>query len=377
MKLIQRYYLKEFFKLFVIIGFGLGSIFSLIELIDKINDFIPYNPSMKDLLLYCGLNFPKYVLYLMPMSALISGLFVFGQAGRKRETVAIRAAGGGIKALLLPFVYLGVILTAAAFLLGEFIVPDFSRKAHLLRDSLSSSKRNTLVAFKEGTVWSRAGNAIIKIDLFMPDKGIIRGISIMKMEDDKLVERIEAESAEWRPAWKPGSPPAPQGREGTPDGSERGIWYLRGATEYNIRTGTITKHSEIPSDLIRAPQIFREKIQKPEEMNIRELNSYAKRLKDAGFRNMKLTVDMHSKISYPAINVIMLVIGVSLAAAGTMGGGLITAAIGIFVSLLYWVGYTACLSMGYTGILPPILAAWLMPAVFAGVAFYLFRRIPE
>jgi lipopolysaccharide export system permease protein len=333
------------------------------ELINKINDFIPHKPSVGALLLYALLNLPQFLLYLMPMAALISGLFVFGQAGRRKETTAVKSSGGRIKALLMPFVFSGVILSVAGFLIGELIVPDFSMRSRSLRDSLS--KKENVLAFKEGTVWLRAKDAIIKIDLFLPERGVIKGISILRMEDYMLTERIEAESAEWKPVWE---------ASGAPKG---GIWYLKGVTDYKIKTGTITKYSELQSDLIDSPDIFREGMQKPEEMNVRELIAYTKRLKNAGFRNTKLIVDIHSRISYPLINVIMLVLGISLATRGVMGSGLITAAIGIFISLLYWVGYTASLSMGYAGILPPLIAAWSMPALFGGITVHLFRKIPE
>ncbi len=371
MKIIRRYYLREFLKLFAIIGFGLSVVFSLMDLINKIDDFIPHNPSVYDLLLYSGLNLPQYFLYLMPMAALISGLFVFGQAAKRKETMAIKASGGSMKTLLKSFVYLGVFLSIAGFVVSEFIVPDLSRKSHELRDKLS--RKDNKLAFEGGAVWLKASDAIIKIDLVLPEQGVVKGVSIMKMENDMLTERTEAESAEWHPALGPATPGASISQKA----GESGVWYLREVTTYDIKTGTVTRNKEVLSNLIDSPDIFREGILKPEEMNARELIAYTKRLKNAGFRNIKLIVDIHSRISYPLINVIMLVLGISLAARGVVGGGLITAAVGIFISLLYWVAYTTSLSMGYTGILPPILAAWLMPVLFAGMASYLFMKIPE
>jgi lipopolysaccharide export system permease protein len=370
MKILQRYYLREFAALFAIVGLGMSLVFSLMDLINKINDFIPHKPSMGDLLLYAGLTLPQYLLYLMPMASLLSGLFVFGQAGRRRETIAIKASGGSIKTLLMPFVYLGIVLSIASFLMGEFVVPACSRETHLLRDALS--KKENILTSKEGTLWLRTNDAIVKIDLFLPSKGIIRGVTIMRMENDMLIERTEAESAEWRPALgsigSPGSHDAPGGR---------GVWHLRGVTQYTTKSGTITKYKELLTDAIASPEIFRKDVQQPEEMNVRELTAYTQRLKSAGFRNTKLLVDIQSRISYPLINAIMLVLGIALAVRGVVGGGLVTAAIGIFISLFYWVAYTTSLSLGYTGILPPIPAAWLMPLLFGGMAWYLFRKIPE
>ncbi len=371
MKILQRYYLGEYAKLFTIVAFGLSLVFSLMDLINKINDFIPHNPSMPDLLLYPLLNLPQYLLYLMPVAALMSGLFVFGQAGKRRETMAIKAAGGGIKDLLMPFVYTGLLLSIAGFLIGEFAVPDLSKRARILRDTLTG--KENILSFKEGTVWLRKNNTIIRIDLLLPGKGLLKGISIMKIDNDMLAERIEAESAEWRPALVPASSGAAAARN--TDG--KGAWYLKNVTSYDIKTGTVVKSRELKTNVIDSPEVFRENTQKPEEMNVRELSAYTKRLKNAGFRNTKLVVDIQSRISYPLINLIMLVLGVALATRGVVGGGLITAAVGIFISLLYWVAYTLCLSMGYTGIFPAIVAAWLVPALFGMLAFYLFRTIPE
>jgi lipopolysaccharide export LptBFGC system permease protein LptF len=35
------------------------------------------------------------------------------------------------------------------------------------------------------------------------------------------------------------------------------------------------------------------------------------------------------------------------------------------------------LSMGYTRVIPPAVATWIVPMLFGTVAVYLFRKIPE
>ena len=93
MKLMRRYYIKEFAKLLGIIAFGLALIFSLLDLIDKIDDFVPGKMSILDFIHYAALNLPKYLYYLLPMSLLICSLFVFSQASRYKEIVALRQRG--------------------------------------------------------------------------------------------------------------------------------------------------------------------------------------------------------------------------------------------------------------------------------------------
>jgi lipopolysaccharide export LptBFGC system permease protein LptF len=73
----------------------------------------------------------------------------------------------------------------------------------------------------------------------------------------------------------------------------------------------------------------------------------------------------------------MLILGVSLPLKSRISRGLIAAGIGLSISLLYWMGYILSISMGNAGIIPPFLAPWLMPALFAAIAIHLFRKIPE
>lgn len=365
MKIIQRYYMKDFLRLYILTIAGLGLLSGIIEIVTKVDNFLPNGASLKDLLFYSALNIPRYLLYLMPVVALISGLFVIGQAGKKKETVAIRAAGGSMKAVLIPFLYLGLLLSITSFLMGETVVPDFSKRANKLRASFTKKKRD-IYAFKDGAAWLRVKDHIIKIDLFLPDKGVIKGISIMKMEDDMLTERIEAESAEWRPE-----------REIRASGEGGGgLWRLTNVTDYNIKTGMVTRNKELQSDLIAPPNILGEDMQGPEEMNVRELFSYTRKLQESGIKNTKLVADMNSRLSYPFINLIMLLLGISLAGRGEMKRGLAIAASGIAISLVYWLGYIAMLSLGYMEILPPALAPWLVPAVFGGIAAFLFIKMP-
>jgi lipopolysaccharide export system permease protein len=60
-----------------------------------------------------------------------------------------------------------------------------------------------------------------------------------------------------------------------------------------------------------------------------------------------------------------------------LGGGLFSAGLGLLLSLCYWFGFTLSLSLGYAGILPPVLAAWIVPLVFGSAAVYLFAKMPE
>ena len=90
MKIIQRHYLKEFFNLFVIIALGLAVISSLIDLIDKLDDFIKYSPAPSLILLYAALDIPRYLVYLMPVRPFSAVCLSSGRQARGKKPLRLR-----------------------------------------------------------------------------------------------------------------------------------------------------------------------------------------------------------------------------------------------------------------------------------------------
>jgi len=371
MLILQRHYLKEFFKLLSLIGIGLASIFSILDLIDKIDDFMPSRPDLRSLLLYATFNFPKYLLYLLPAAMLLCSLFIFSQASRNKEVVAINATGGKLKTLLYPFIITGIVSSIFAFVVGEAVVPDFSRGSNDLKNTLMKKEKKLL--FKDGTLLLKGTDGSpVRIELYIPERKLARGVSIFVIGKDFLEKRIEAEEAEWINN-KSSSPNQVRGKVQ----SSENVWILKNVTVYDIESGRISKIPEMDYQYLESPDFFSEGIKKPEEMGIGELYGYAKRLKGAGFRNTKLVVDLNSKVSYPLTNLFMLILGISLSMRGLVGGGLFAAGLGLFISIIYWFAYTFMLSLGYAGIVPPFIATWVVPVIFGTVAGYLFSKIPE
>lgn len=369
---VQKLYIGEYLKTLAVLGLGIASIFSLLELIDKIDEFLPYNPHMSVLVFYTLLNVPKFLRYLLPMAVLLSGLFVFSQALKRRELVVIKTATGRMKRILMPFVGIGVILTIFGFLLGEVVVPSATKKMQGLKGGIA--KKDKKVLFREGTLYMRGRDgSVVRIGLYLPDRNLSRDVSVFHFREDGLQERIDAESASW----------------------EGDAWELRGVTVYDMRSGLSKNMERMIYTGIESPKIFQEDLWKADEMNIMELVAYQRRLSKAGFKNVKLIADISSRLSYPLINLFMLLLGISLTVGGEQrvlmalsharifsGGGqthlgVISTGLGLLISLAYWFGYSLFLSLGYAGTIHPALAPWIVPFLFAMLSLYLYTQIPE
>lgn len=367
MLIVQKLYLKDFLRTLALLCIGLSLVFSIIGLIDKIDDFMPYKPPAGLLLLYTVLTVPKYLQYLLAMATLLSSLLIFSQAVKRKEIVAIKAASGKMKSILMPFVGLGVLLTLTGFLLGEAVIPAASKEVRKVKNRITKSKKG--VSFKEGTLYMRARDgSIVRIGLYLPDLNLSKEVSIFTFAAAAVKERINAETALW----------------------EGNRWKLRKVTVYDLATGKTTSLPELVYPNIESPKIFQEDLWEVSEMNLVELSRYRTRLNEAGFRNVKLAVDISSRLSYPLINLFMLLLGMSLSLGGEQRifrkilphksqthGGIIAAGLGLLISLIYWFGYSLFLSLGYAGAIPPFIAPWIVPVVFAAAAVSLYRQIPE
>ncbi len=351
---MQRLYLREFIKLTLVIALGLSSIFSLIDLIGRIDNFLPGKSSPLAFVLYAIFKLPGFFLYLLPMAVFICSLFTFSQASGKNEITAIKAAGGRLRDLFMPFVVTGIIVSCIAFVIGEFLVPDFSLRAAQLKNRLEG--RASKSAFAEGALWlrDRQGHPV-RIELFVPEEKTIYNISIFISDKSSLEKIIKSEKAVWNGH----------------------VWVLERASSYSSATAKTTRYHRMVYKDLEAPDLFSHEVKTADEMGAIELFSYMQRLKSAGFNNMRLFVDLNSRISFPLINAFMLLLGMSLSGRFRAGGGLFTAGIGLSISLLYWFGYSFALSMGYAGILPPLISAWVVPLLFGSVAVYMFIKTPE
>jgi lipopolysaccharide export system permease protein len=368
---VQRMYIADFFKVLFVLTLGMSALFGVLSLIDKLEEFMPHNPAFGLLLQYALASVPRNIIYFLPMTTLLSSLFVFSQAIKRREIVAIKTSGGRMKAILAPFVVIGALLTLAGFVLGEFVVPVTAKKVRATTAEITGQGKR-LAFFKEGSLYIRGKDgSIVKISLFLPSQNISKGISIFKFNEDGLTERIDAETGTW----------------------ENNVWKLKSIQVYDLSTGKISRIPEMAYTEIESPKIFSEDAIKVEEMALIELIRYKNRLAEAGFRNVKLSVDLGSRLSYPIVNLFMLLLGISLSVGGEQKGiekvfriktqgthsnaGVVSAGLGLLISVLYWLGYSFTLSLGYSGTVPPILAPWIVPIIFSLISLYLYHNIPE
>jgi lipopolysaccharide export system permease protein len=356
MRLISRYFLREFFKFFFICLFGMMAIFVVAEYFDKVDEFYSKKAPVYLVIQYLLLQAPKSLLLASPIASLLSILFTIGMASKWKETVAIRSSGGSIKRLFSSFLVLGILISVLVLIFGETIVPFAASRASWVRYT-KILKKPTRITYREGVLWVKGlDGSLIRIRDFVENEEKILKVSIFAFRPFfNLAKRIEADEAEWI----------------------NGKWELKNATVFDFDLSTITRHKSIAFTALEEPRIFIEELKKPVEMSFMELYKYYKRLEKAGFKNNRYIVELYGKLAHPLVNFVMMIFGIALALNSKWGGGIRAAGLGLIVIVLYWMIFSVSISLGNTGTLPPALAPWIGPSIFCITGGYMYARIRE
>jgi lipopolysaccharide export system permease protein len=111
------------------------------------------------------------------------------------------------------------------------------------------------------------------------------------------------------------------------------------------------------------------------EMGLLELGDYIQTVASEGYDTTALRVDWQAKIAFPPVCVLLAVMAAAIAGRTRRQEGLaIVVVMGIALAFCFWVVQSFSLALGYGGLLPPMLAAWIPNMIYTGVtAIFLIR----
>ena len=88
----------------------------------------------------------------------------------------------------------------------------------------------------------------------------------------------------------------------------------------------------------------------------------------------KYTVELYSKLSFPWVNLIMVLVAIPFSLQAPRGGRLFGVALAIGIMAGYLVVHYVALAFARADLLPPLLAAWTANIIFLGLGTSLFLR---
>ena len=145
----------------------------------------------------------------------------------------------------------------------------------------------------------------------------------------------------------------------------------------NLRGMVVERQRETETVLaaVEPPQVFRPTVDKPSQLSVLALRSYLNAAKQRGVDVAALALALQRKYVNPFSVLVMAFIGMPLALAFGRRGALVAMCVAVGVSIAYWGIGGAFQQLGSHGLLPPEVAAWAPPVLFAAVGTYFLSRV--
>ncbi len=304
---------------------------------------------------------PTIILQAAPTAVLLSAIYLLSNLNKHNEITAMRSSGISLWRILAPLLIIGFLLSTVTFIINDRVIPVSSRISNMIRrDELEKVKQKSPTAkILENVAIYGAGNRIVFARNYDTEKKTLGDIIIHEHDtSENLISKITASSGVW-----------------TGNG-----WKFYKVIMYHIdNAGKILGEPEFYTErmipLKERPGDFANREWKSDFVSYRELKRYISNFKGVGTKvTRNLLVDLHYKIAFPLISLIIILIGSPFALITTRGGVLMGIGMSIAIGLLYYAVIAISLAFGKAGFLPPIVAAWLGNILFAGLGVYLINK---
>ena len=348
-RVLHRYIIREYLNILSLSLCSLILIYVVVLFFQKMNFFVKYNASFSIILLYLLYQIPQVVFqWTLPYAVLLATLLTLGTLSRHSEITAMKAGGVSLYRLTSPLFFIVILISLCAFLGNEYLVPLSNQMTrHLVSVRL---KKEPSSFFKNYKIWYRSDHHIFNIQLLDPKQKAIKGFTVYEFDDRfRCLQRIDAKEAKWiDEKWK------------LYDGAVRDF-DERGS----IQT---TPFEEFEVSLDETWASFQGVERQSVEMSYTELRNYVQKIESAGYDSTRYLVDLYAKLSYPFLNLIMILIGVPFALkTGRSGGVALSIGLSIMIGFVYGVTFYIFLSFGKSGVLSPFLSSWI-PTILFGLA---------
>lgn len=345
-KYISRLF-AEYLAISWIAFISLLQIFDLLANSEEITKRFP--GMLSALFTYSIWRIPEISTFVLPFAVLLALLLTLGRLERNHEIMAFKAAGAPYSFVLLSLLPSIAIVSIVHFYLGDVAVP--SSIVYLDQHGLRIDKEKE----KEGNepLWRRDGNTIIQIGATREDGNFLSNVTIYERDNaGKLLRKIDVRQMRYR--------------------QSKQDWLLEDVYFFTLSHGEEATQDweaqyEWKSSL--SPADFAELSERPEGLSLGQIASYAFGEKTGPRPDYFYSTWFFRRLIIPVSSFLMILLAapVSQNLQNRNRNLVYGIASGFALGFLYFIADGLSLSLGESGVLPPILAASIPIFVFGSV----------
>jgi lipopolysaccharide export system permease protein len=227
------------------------------------------------------------------------------------------------------------------------------------RDYVKRKSRHKLKNTLKNIFLQKNTSTHISLSKYYIKKSTGHDLTIVDLGHSNIRKRIDAKKIEWNPVTS--------------------SWVLTGYSirefnEHGVETRVTLGKSDTLITLGFLPEEIQQQARKPDELDYFKLTERIKELKENGVDTLRWEVTRYLKISFAFTNLIVVLFGIPLVVLKEKNSLSFGAGASVFVIFGYYAFIKFGQSLGFNGIVEPLLSAWLGNILFLSGGMILMWR---
>ena len=332
---------------------------------EKLDDFVKADMNTSQVINQYYLGFVPYIWSLLfPLFVFIAVIFFTSRMATRSEIIAILASGTSYRRFLRAYIIGGLLLATLLWVGSRYWIP----KANVIRSNFQSRyvdkndpSKNPVFGNCRSCFYLRIdSNTFIGIRDYDSVNKLARGFFLERIKENRVIYNLRAETMKWDTAVKK--------------------WQLTNAAERYIDSmgERRQQHKELTIDLRLKHTELRKDVYLKDKLTTPELVAFIKQEEGRGTEGLNtLKVERYRRTATPAAVLLLTLIGAVIASRRSRGGSGMHMALGITIAAMFILFDRFSTVFATKGNFPPLIAAWLPNILFAGVAYWLYRKTPK
>jgi LPS export ABC transporter permease LptG/LPS export ABC transporter permease LptF len=362
---LDRYIARRFLRVQVLTFFSLLGIFyisTFIDLSDKLFRGSATTDLMARLFLF---KTPEYVHFILPLSVLIATLVTVGALTRSSELIVMRACGISLYRTALPLLGLAAASGVLLFAIDDYALAPSNREARDLDHRIRHGSPRVVNLLNRRWTAGRNGD-IYHYGAFDPNRRELHGFW-----------RFEFDREDWRLSRITYLSTARFDEASASTGGGFGRWEGAAGWTRKLDADGTSEYSTLSSRdfTMETSEYFGTEQPDSASMTYGDLRDYIDSMQGSGLNVLQQLVDLHRKIAFPFVTLVMTLLAIPFAVTTGRRGTLYGIGVGIVLAIVYWTANNVFGVVGSLGIVTPWLAAWAPNLLFGAGAVYLLLTV--
>jgi LPS export ABC transporter permease LptF/LPS export ABC transporter permease LptG len=356
--ILDRYVIRKYLAIFALIFIGLISVSIIVTFFERIDNVYAHDKPLSLFFQYIWARVPEFAFFILPVTALTTTLLALGILTKFNEVTAMKACGISLYRIIFPIIFMALVTSLSAFYLQERIMPRANTRAEEIWNRINDYPSRSYSYLNRHWVLGREKDRIYHYDFFDPGRAAFSRLSV-----------FDIDLATWSLAGRTYAEKAVLVGETL---RLTGGWSRRfsGDMAEGFRT---SGEAEMPG--VERKDYFLKEWKEPSQMTLAELRAYTADVAEMGFDTTRFRVDLHGKIAFPFVCLVMTLLGIPFAFTMGRKGALVGIGLSVTIAMIYWGAIGVFRSLGYVNYLAPFLAAWTPNLVFGLAGIYLLFRL--